>query len=158
MVAEPGRGPVHFDQLELDFPKGRHLFSSIWKDLRNEIERPIRAGYLLPPWNSRIEGWSNVVSPGLSAHSVFLVAVVEGGLLGLLSIFFLYGVALWKIKKRGRFFLMRNSYIVLALSTLLLSSIIEDTLLILRFSILFWVLSAAALASAREMPNHSRAS
>jgi len=156
MVAEPRHGPVHFDQLQLNSSNKSYFFPPTWKDLYEKINRPGTPKNILPfPWNIRIEGWSNKVPPGLSAHSIFLSACVERGLLGLLSIIFLYGAALWEIKKRGGLPSIWNSYVVLALSVFLLSSIIEDTLLILRFSILFWALTAAALVGNKKVSHHS---
>lgn len=156
MVAEPRHGPVHFDQLQLNSSNKSYFFPSIWKDLYEKINRPGTPKNILPfPWNIRIEGWANKVSPDLSAHSIFLSICVERGLLGLLSIIFLYGAALWEIKKRGGFPSIQNSYIVLALSVFILSSFIEDTLLILRFSIIFWALTAAALLGGKEVSHRS---
>lgn len=97
-------------------------------------------------WSLAVEGWSQNVSKAVSAHSTFLIILVERGILGLLAFLALTGAVLrgvWTGGPWGRF-------TALALGAILLSSLVEDTLVILRFSLLFWAVAAAGLGHGRQ--------
>lgn len=144
----PGSGTVHFDRLSFDFSGKATAHSSSWKEDPRKASSSGNSGNgILPGWTLRIDNWGQNVDPNLSAHSTYLLILVERGLLGFLAFAVLLGILgrevffSWKTDRSGW-----SVSLSLALMALLVSSTVEDTLAILRFNLLFWAVAAAVLS------------
>lgn len=152
VAVERGGGPVRFNRLDFDFSAVATARSSSWPETRRPgaasggLENDMPAG-----WKLHVDGWGRHVDPSLSAHSVYLLVFVERGLLGLLalcSLLVILGIEIFSCWKTDG--TRWCGFLGMALLAVLISSLVEDTLMIARYNLLFWVLAAAALSRRRE--------